>query len=74
MSGTGSNFITSLSHSSFHRYFTFAALYVTQGIPEGLLIYALPAWLAKNGLSPAQIGSFVGIIFLPWVLNLSIPR
>jgi PAT family beta-lactamase induction signal transducer AmpG len=60
----------SLSESTFLRYFTFAALYVAQGIPEGLLIYALPAWMAKNGFSPAQIGSFVGIIVLPWSFKL----
>ena len=62
--------VKSLSESSFLRYFTFAALYVAQGIPEGLLIFALPAWLAKNGFSPAQIGSYVGVIALPWSFKL----
>lgn len=66
--GTGR--MKSLSESSFLRYFTFSALYVAQGIPEGILIYALPAWLAKNGFSPAQIGSYVGIIALPWSFKL----
>ena len=60
----------SLSESSLLRYFTFAALYVAQGIPEGILIYALPAWLAKNGIGPAQIGGFVGIAVLPWSFKL----
>ena len=62
MSTNGSGSITALSQSSVLRYLTFAALYVAQGIPEGLLIYALPAWLAKQGISPAQIGSYVGIV------------
>ena len=70
MSITGSRSIISLSQSSVLRYFTFAALYVAQGIPEGLLIYALPAWLAKQGISPAQIGGYVGIIVLPWSFKL----
>ncbi len=61
---------TSLSESSFLRYFTFAALYVAQGIPEGILIYALPAWLAKHGIGPAEVGSFVGIAVLPWSFKL----
>ena len=70
MYNSGSNSIASLSQSSFLRYFSFAALYVAQGIPEGLLIYALPAWLAKNGISPAQIGAYVGVIVLPWSFKL----
>jgi MFS transporter, PAT family, beta-lactamase induction signal transducer AmpG len=45
-----------LSENTFLRYFTFAALYVAQGIPEGLLWYAIPAWLAMNGKNPAEIG------------------
>jgi len=62
--------IKPLSQSSFLRYFSFAVLYVAQGVPEGLMFYALPAWLAKNGLSPAQIGTFVGISLLPWSFKL----
>jgi MFS transporter, PAT family, beta-lactamase induction signal transducer AmpG len=62
--------IPTLSQSSLLRYFAFAALYVAQGLPEGLIIYALPAWLAKNGLTPAQIGGYVGIAVLPWSFKL----
>lgn len=56
----------SLTENTFLRYFTFAALYVAQGIPEGLLWYAIPAWLAMNGKSPVEIGSYVAVIGIPW--------
>jgi PAT family beta-lactamase induction signal transducer AmpG len=52
------------------RYLTFGALYVAQGIPEGLLIYALPAWLAMQGRTPAEIGTYLGITILPWSFKL----
>ena len=59
-----------LSENAFLRYFTFAALYVAQGIPEGLLWYAIPAWLAMNGKSPAEIGSYVAVLGIPWSLKI----
>ena len=62
--------LPSLSENTFLRYFSFAALYVAQGIPEGLLWYALPAWLAMNGKTPAEIGSYVAVIGLPWSLKI----
>lgn len=62
--------LPSLSENTFLRYFSFAALYVAQGIPEGLLWYAVPAWLAMNGKSPAEIGSYVAVIGIPWSLKI----
>ncbi|HSL90307.1 MAG TPA: MFS transporter [Ignavibacteriaceae bacterium] len=59
-----------LSENALLRYFSFAALYVAQGIPEGLLWYAIPAWLAMNGISPGEIGSYVAVIGLPWSLKI----
>ena len=64
------NKIPALSENTFLRYFTFAALYVAQGIPEGLLWYAIPAWLAMNGKSAAEIGSYVAVIGIPWSLKI----
>lgn len=46
------------------------ALYLAQGVPEGLLYVAVPAWLASNGATAAEIGSFIGIILLPWSFKL----
>ena len=58
--------IPALSEHTFLRYFNFAALYIAQGIPEGLLIFGIPAWMAANGKTPGEIGSFVAIVLLPW--------
>jgi PAT family beta-lactamase induction signal transducer AmpG len=62
--------LPALSENTFLRYFTFAAMYVAQGIPEGLLWYAIPAWLAMHGKSPAEIGSYVAVIGIPWSLKI----
>lgn len=62
--------VPALTEQSTFREISFGGLYVAQGIPEGLLFYAIPAWLAINGKSPAEIGSFVGIVLLPWSLKL----
>ena len=59
-----------LSTSSRTRYLTGALAYCAQGIPLGLLHIALPAWLATQGQTPAQIGNFLGIILLPWAFKL----
>lgn len=55
-----------LSTHTFFRYLSFAILYVAQGIPEGITYFAIPAWLAMNGKSPAEIGAFVGVLGIPW--------
>jgi PAT family beta-lactamase induction signal transducer AmpG len=62
--------LPALSENTFLRYFSFAALYVAQGIPEGLLWYAIPAWLAMNGKSAVEIGSYVAVIGIPWSLKI----
>lgn len=45
-------------------------LYVSQGIPLGLAMVAIPAWLTANGASAAQVGTFIGTALLPWSLKL----
>ena len=55
-----------LSTNTFFRYFSFAVLYVSQGIPEGITYFAIPAWMAMNGKSPGEIGTFVGMLGIPW--------
>lgn len=62
--------LPALSENALLRYLSFAALYVAQGIPEGLLWYAIPAWLAANGKTPAEIGGYVAIIGIPWSLKI----
>jgi Na+/melibiose symporter-like transporter len=62
--------IPPLSERPLLRYLSLGALYVAQGIPEGFLIYAMPAWLAMNGRSPGEIGAFLGVSLLPWSFKL----
>ena len=59
-----------LSERSLLRYAAFTLLYAAQGFPYGLLSVAVPAYMAQQGLTPAQIGSYMGIILLPWSLKL----
>jgi hypothetical protein len=47
------------------RYFSFAILYVAQGIPEGMTLFGIPAWMAINGKTAAEIGGYTAIIFIP---------
>ena len=55
-----------LAESSVLRYITFSILYVAQGIPQGVLWYAIPAWLAMNSRTPGEIGAYLAVIGLPW--------
>ncbi|MBT4520215.1 MAG: MFS transporter [Halieaceae bacterium] len=45
-------------------------MYFAQGIPQGLLSIAIPAWLASEGLGASEIGSYLAIIALPWAFKL----
>ncbi|MBZ5858406.1 MFS transporter [Flavihumibacter profundi] len=58
--------LPALTENTFLRYFNFVALYMAQGIPEGMTYFGIPAWLAMNGKSVAEIGGFVAIIGIPW--------
>lgn len=58
--------LPTLSENRVLRYFSFSALYFAQGIPDGILYFGLPAWMAMNGKSPAEIGSFVAVLIIPW--------
>lgn len=64
--GIATNDHTALSNHTFFRYFSFAILYVAQGIPEGMTYFGIPAWMAINGKTPAEIGAFIGVIGIPW--------
>ena len=41
-------------------------LYVAQGIPEGMTLFGIPAWMAANGKTAAEIGGYTAIIFIPF--------
>jgi len=52
------------------RLFTLFILYVAQGVPIGLFWFAVPAWMAANGASAADVGYVLGLTALPWTLKL----
>jgi PAT family beta-lactamase induction signal transducer AmpG len=62
--------LPSLSENTFLRYVSFAILYVAQGIPEGITFFGIPAWMAVNGKSASEIGSYAAIVILPWSLKI----
>lgn len=59
-----------LRDSSRIRYLTGSTMYFAQGIPQGLLAIAIPAWLASLGVSASDIGSYLSVIVLPWAFKL----
>lgn len=58
--------LPALSEHPVLRYFSFAILYVAQGIPEGMTLFGIPAWLAVNGKTAGEIGGYTAIIFIPF--------
>jgi PAT family beta-lactamase induction signal transducer AmpG len=51
------------------RFLLVFLLYVAQGLPIGIFLFALPAWLAAAGASAAEIGALVSAASLPWSLK-----
>ena len=51
------------------RYFTFFYLYVMQGIPAGFALTAVANYLTAEKLSSNQVGTFVAVVGLPWVVQ-----
>ena len=51
------------------RLATFFLLYVTEGIPLGFTATAIATQMRRGGLGPAEIGAFVGSLYLPWALK-----
>ncbi|MFK7799312.1 MAG: MFS transporter [Aureispira sp.] len=51
------------------RYSILLFLYFIQGFPVGVFFLTLPAWLAENNASVADIGYFSFMTTLPWTLK-----
>lgn len=62
--------LPALSEHKIARFAAIIVLYFLQGVPLGLVLVALPGWLAENGASPIAIGGFVGVAMLPWSTKL----
>ena len=48
------------------RLTAFFFLYLTEGIPLGFTATAVATQMRRQGLSPAEIGAFVGLLYAPW--------
>lgn len=59
-----------LSENQPLRFFALFLFYVAQGLPFGLVDYALPAWLVQSGASAAAIGGILALAILPWTFKL----
>ena len=59
-----------LANSPGARYTMGTMMYFAQGIPQGLLGITIPAWLASQGVSAADIASYLAVIVLPWAFKL----
>jgi PAT family beta-lactamase induction signal transducer AmpG len=67
---TANTFLPALSESRWARFAVIILLYFMQGVPVGMILIAIPAWLAANGATPVAVGAYVGTIMLPWSLKL----
>jgi MFS family permease len=48
------------------RLIAFFFLYVTEGIPLGFAATAIATQMRRQGVGVAEIGAFVGAVYLPW--------
>ncbi|MCB9465748.1 MAG: MFS transporter [Candidatus Eisenbacteria bacterium] len=48
------------------RIVAFFLLYVTEGIPLGFTATAIATQMRRQGLGPAEIGVFIGSLYVPW--------
>lgn len=51
------------------RLFTFGILYIAEGIPLGFTATVMATYMRREGLDVAQIGAFVGMLYLPWAFK-----
>jgi len=59
-----------LSEHGILRYITFVVLYFSQGIPEGITIFGIPAWMAMNGKPAGEIAAYGAVIMIPFSLKI----
>lgn len=51
------------------RLTAFFFLYLTEGLPLGFAATAIATQMRRQGLGPAEIGAFVGTLYLPWAFK-----
>lgn len=62
--------LPALSENKLLRLSLVTTLYAAQGIQMGLMMVAIPAYLAGQQASAALIGGFIGASLLPWSLKI----
>jgi PAT family beta-lactamase induction signal transducer AmpG len=55
--------------SKWGRMTVFFFLYMTEGIPLGFTATAVATEMRRPGLGPAEVGAFVGSLYLPWAFK-----
>lgn len=55
-----------LSESRRLRIGSMTVFYIAQGLPIGLFLTAIAAWLAANGMSAGDVAAIVALTYLPW--------
>ena len=55
-----------LSESKWLRLFSMTVFYFAQGLPIGLYLTAVAAWIAQNGASASDVAFLVTTTYLPW--------
>ncbi|XUU60989.1 MFS transporter [Erythrobacter sp. HA6-11] len=58
-----------MTDSKGFRLFTILMLYLAQGIPIGLIDFAIPAWMATNGATAFEIAYVIGLAGMPWAMK-----
>lgn len=51
------------------RLTTFFLLYVSEGLPYGFTVTAVVTQMRRADVGPAEIGAFVGALYLPWAFK-----
>ena len=51
------------------RLAAFFLLYLTEGLPSGFTGTAIATQMRRQGLEPAAIGAFIGILYVPWAIK-----
>lgn len=59
-----------LSQKRWLRFGAFGAFYFAQGVPLGLLLVPIPAWLAEQQASVGEIALFTSVVSIPWAFKL----
>lgn len=59
-----------LSEQRWLRFSAFGAFYFAQGVPLGLLLVPIPAWLAEQQASVGEIALFTSVVSIPWAFKL----